>query len=166
MYTERQCHISEGTSQMVQVTSRLIMSTKILITYVRMNHFDHLPLLELNFSFESLQRFRLLTIELNKTITEIIINKRDEIFVATHRKRSEWPINICMNNPKQLSTSINLGIPNVDPKICSHIFIFIIIIVIIIIIIFYYCYLLLLFLLYYYLSFLFISLFFSIILYF
>ena len=52
---------------------------------------------------------------------------------------------------------------SVNPKICSHIFI---IIIIIIIIIFYYCYLLLLFSLYYYLSFLFISLFFSIILYF
>ena len=75
-----------------RVASHLIISTIILITFIRMNHFDLLPLLELNFcfeSFESLQRVRLLTNELNKTITEIFINKHDEIFVVTHSKRSE-----------------------------------------------------------------------------
>ena len=57
-----------------------------------MNHFDLLPLLELNFSFESfesLQRVRVLTNELEKTITGIIINECDEIFVATHSRMSE-----------------------------------------------------------------------------
>ena len=48
--------------------------------------------------------------ELDKTIARIIINERDEIFVATYSRRSEWPINIYMNNPKQLCASVNLGI--------------------------------------------------------
>ena len=51
-----------------------------------MNHFDLLPLLELNFCFEifeGLKRVRFFTNELNKTITRMIINERDEIFVAT-----------------------------------------------------------------------------------
>ena len=96
-----------------RVASSLIISTATLTTFVRMNQFYILPLLELNFSFESfesLQRFKLLTNELDKTLTGIIINKHDEIFVATHSRRIEWPTNIYMNNPKQLSASINLSI--------------------------------------------------------
>ena len=88
-----------------RVASLLIISIIILTTSVKMKHFDLLPLLELNFnfeSFESLKKVRLFANELDKTITGIIINKCDEIFVAIHSKRSEWPINICMNNPKQL----------------------------------------------------------------
>ena len=50
--------------------------------------------------------------ELDKTILGIIINERDEIYVDTHRKRGEWPINICMNNPKQLGAFVSLDIPN------------------------------------------------------
>ena len=50
--------------------------------------------------------------ELDKTITGIIIIKHDEIFVDIHSKRSEWPTNIGMNNPKELSASINLDVPN------------------------------------------------------
>ena len=41
-----------------------------------------------------------------------VATEHDEIFVATYRKMSEWPTNICMNNLKQLGASINLGIPN------------------------------------------------------
>ena len=73
-----------------RVSSRLIISTIILTNYVKMTHFDLLPLLELNVSFErfeSLQRFRLLANELDKTIMGIIINERDEIFFATHSMR-------------------------------------------------------------------------------
>ena len=40
-----------------RVVSRLIISTIILTTFVRMNHFDLLPLLELNFLFESVRLF-------------------------------------------------------------------------------------------------------------
>ena len=54
--------------------------------------------------------------ELDKTITGIIINERDEIFVATHSRRSEWPINISMNNPKKLGAFVRLGIPNLCGK--------------------------------------------------
>ena len=55
--------------------------------------------------------------ELDKTITGININECDEIFVDIHSKRSECPTNICMNNPKQLSASINLGIPNLGDQV-------------------------------------------------
>ena len=76
-----------------KVASRLIISTIILTTSVRMNHFDLLPLLELNFCFEifeGLQRVRLFTNKLSKTITGMIINERDEIFVVTYSRRGEW----------------------------------------------------------------------------
>ena len=58
-----------------------------------MNHFDIIPLLELNFCFEiyeGLQRVRLFTNKINNTITGMIINEHDEIFVVTYSRRGEW----------------------------------------------------------------------------
>ena len=96
--------------------SCLIIFTIILTTFVKMNHFDHLPLLKLNFCFKSFEKVRLFTNELEKTITGMIINEGDEICVATHSRKGEWPINLYMNNPKQLDTFVSLGTPNLGDQ--------------------------------------------------